>query len=88
MLIVLYSKSSGPTLDLEDKNFDKLNGLLEGMKKIFSIQVETLSEIEFKVNQLSKRKDQREKLGPSFLINMQKYEIQKELEARLKLDKE
>jgi len=70
MLIVLYSNSSGPAIELVDDRFDKLNGLLEGMKKIFSIQVETLSEIEFKVNQLSKRKEQREKQGPSFLINM------------------
>jgi hypothetical protein len=52
MLQTLYSNSSGPTIELEDEKFDKLNGLLEGMKKIFSIQVETLSEIEFKVNQL------------------------------------
>lgn len=70
MLKILYSNSHGPSIEIEDDRFDKLNGLLEGMKKIFAIQVETLSEILSKVNQLSKRKEQREKKGPSFFIKM------------------
>ena len=64
MITVLYSNSSGPSLELVDEKFDYLNGLLEGMKKIFAIQVEGLTKIEFKVNQMSRRKEQRELEGP------------------------
>ena len=50
MLSILHSNKPTMNLEIEDEKFDKLTGLFEGIKKIFSIHVKTLSDIEAKVN--------------------------------------
>ena len=57
-LTMLFSNEPRRLND-EDKKFDWLNAEFEGMKKSLQINLETLNEIDKKINQLQNRRDIR-----------------------------
>ena len=61
-LIQLYSNKNA-TLVTEDEKFDKMSGYFDRMKKVFQIHQETLGDIDQKLNQLMKRRQDRENAG-------------------------
>lgn len=72
----------------EDHKFDTISGYFDRMKKVFQIHQETLSDIDQKLNQLIKRRQDREKAGVPFLKKMQEYNHAKKAEEVLRINLE